>query len=247
MHPSKSVFASAGYDGTIRFWDITENTLLKRIELGKKNCVSALAFSPKNELLAVGCTSGVVLFYAYRDRILGEEGAEAPGGNSVSEEVVLDFKYSIRDSRGAAILIKFSADGDYMAISYDSELVPQTNQVGKSINVKHGVSFVQLYVHKLNKRNPSAAVKPKEEYVAFKTITFPSVRIQEPRSEGDDTLLKDQAFTHIEFSDDNKYMQLCYMPVSPNGKIDYSSEPQHILWDLYRFEILEVYLFRICS
>ncbi len=241
--PTCSVLVSGGYDCTLRFWDIQQNTLLKTILLGKKLKISAVAFSPSGTMLAVGLTNGMVIFYSFSATL---KDVPQDRYNPQVEKV-----FSTRDSRGTVLLIKFSSDAELIAISYDSEVVSVANPAGEKVEVKQGKSCVVVYVQSNSNRSPGVQ-KSKDPYSKLSQIYYPITHVEPDRSaaliptgtvaepvmgsQGPDG---DRAFTHMDFAADNTYLQLCYMPVSLHGKVDYSKQPLCLVWDLNMFQVIE--------
>ncbi len=62
MNPGRSIIASGSLDGTVIFWDINENKLLKSSKVTLKGGVKSLSFHPNGNILAIGGEDGSLQF-----------------------------------------------------------------------------------------------------------------------------------------------------------------------------------------
>jgi WD40 repeat protein len=62
-HPTRNECATVGEDGTVRLWDLDTRAPKAFVVLGEEDTdASAIAYSPDGELLALGLSSGSVMF-----------------------------------------------------------------------------------------------------------------------------------------------------------------------------------------
>ena len=221
LHPTLPILVSGSYDCTLRFWDTNMNMLLRKNSLGKTMKVSAIAFSPSGTLLTLGFINGTVIFYKFT-----EAEKEKMAYYDPSIEKVLTMK----NSKGAVILIKYSDDEEFVGVSFDAEIVVNTE--GK--RVRNGQSFVVVYVRSNSSRSLKIQ-KSKDPYSKFAQIIYPAKCGKSEQNSVNSSSSSDDShgvFTHMDFSENNDYLQLCYMPILYSRKIDYNSTPMYLLWNL---------------
>jgi WD40 repeat protein len=95
-HPTKDVFATASDDKTVRVWDAQNQILAQCFPMQDK--VQCLSFSPRGDLLAVGCTTGRFLVIESDKRSLV----------AVKE---------LQERREPILDIKFSPSGNLLAVA----------------------------------------------------------------------------------------------------------------------------------
>eukprot|EP01022_Parablepharisma_sp_SALTPOND_P016773 TRINITY_DN2537_c0_g1_i1.p1 TRINITY_DN2537_c0_g1~~TRINITY_DN2537_c0_g1_i1.p1 ORF type:complete len:1738 (+),score=108.49 TRINITY_DN2537_c0_g1_i1:2814-8027(+) len=242
LHPKFPILVSGGYDCTLRFWDMSMNMLLRTIPLGKKMKVSAIAFSPTANSLAVGFTNGTVQFYPFSE--------DSKEGRTARFDPQVGKPFTTREARGTVLLIRYSIDAEFVAVSYDSEVVSVVNPAGEKVEVKQGKSCVVVYVQTNSSKSPGIQ-KSKDPYSKLFQITFPIAHIEAehpsvlsatgatPRMENSHDSELSRAFTHMDFAEDNSLLQLCYMPVSLHGKVEYSKPPLCLVWNLNSCQVVE--------
>lgn len=245
LHPTLHITATGGYDGILRFWNAKLGLLLKTYPMGKKMKISAIKFSPNGAILIVGLSNGAAIFFSFNEN--------RNESNKSEFEPQIEKIFSTRDARGTVLLIKFSYNAELLAISYDAEVVAVANPAGEKIEAKQGRSCVVVYAM-ANSSRMSGAQKSKEPYAKLFQITFPLAHLEAehpsilsgnnqnvlmPTLEGGHDTELSRAFTHMDFSMDNSLLQLCYMPVSLHGKVDYSKSPLCLVWDLNNCQVVE--------
>lgn len=98
IHPSKFEYASVGADRTLRVMDMKTKTVLK-VAVLKVNA-RCLAYNPLGDVLAIGTENAL------------EDGAMC----LIVNEEHLNILHSFRDSKSAVVAIKFSPEGETLAL-----------------------------------------------------------------------------------------------------------------------------------
>lgn len=113
MHPKYPIMASVGNDETLKLWDIRKKVNMVNKSLGMKS--SCLGFSPDGAYLAVGMNSGFVL-------ILDSHIKKLNYGTFAEEflDPSLDVICSPKESKSAAINLKFSTSGEFLVVAYNN-------------------------------------------------------------------------------------------------------------------------------
>ena len=222
------LFVTVGDDETIRFWDVRKRIVLLTKNLGAK--ASAVAFHPDGDFLAVGLTNGVLFILDSKMKKLNygtyQEEFDLP---------TLDIIMNPKESKGAIICARFSARGDFLAVSYDNEKV--SSVAGELRSTKFDASFTQLYV---NRHSPKALNYPsnsRDLYVKAYKIVLPLADFHSSVERRNST-----AVAQMDFSHDDLFLQMCSMKVDQEHVRDYAGhEDIFAVWDIENNELVNDY------
>ena len=246
--PNSPFLVSAGYDCTIRLWNMKTDALvwMENLGIGSRDVrVSAMECSPEGDLLVLGLFSGKVIYYGFPKELASGE----------SSTIQISMRFSTHDSQGCVMAMRFTADAQYLAVSYNSSAI-----AGKSTSISSAAprvpGCVLVYAKNVFVSNRSAKA---DIYTRVKRIDVPSSSpssdlssIKQPPmqtsteksaifedEESSLSIPKERCAVQVEFSKDGRYLQLCYLPVYLTGRVLYSHEPTCIVWDLNKDSVAE--------
>ncbi len=237
--PNSALLVSAGYDCTIRLWNAKTDSLLwmDNLGMGSKDVrVSAMEFSPEGDLLVLGLFSGKVIYYGFPKDV----------GTGELRTPQISMKFSTHDSQGCVLALRFSADSQYLAVSYNAAVANKSNSVtGLKVSGTVLVYAKNVFASsKSGKADIYAKVKRIDVPLLSTSSDMSSVRPGLDKSsitvdDEESTVPKERCAVQAEFSKDGRYMQLCYLPVYSSGRVLYSHEPTCIVWDLNKDSVAE--------
>ena len=102
IHPIKLEFVTVGDDRTVRIWDIEAKQQLRMVRVDTK--ARACAYSPDGKVIAIGLGGG-------------DTSAKKEGAFAILNEADLTIIHEARDSKSAITDIKFSCDGQTLALA----------------------------------------------------------------------------------------------------------------------------------
>jgi len=216
--PSSNFIISSGDDCTLRLWNLEDNSLVWMEDLGisRNMRVSAMCIDPTGDILVIGFRSGKVVFYKlYREEV---------SGMLLKKIVKVSMRCTVHDSTNMVLAIKFSTQGDFLAIAYSYGKQPSSTE-----DTRESAGGVFIY-----ERNPIKTAK--ELYIKSKWIEIPMFPSKEQDNLNQDT---GKAPCHIEFSDDNEFLQICFQTLTKSGTILYQKDPTCIVWDIERKAVVE--------
>jgi hypothetical protein len=77
-----------------------------------------------------------------------------------------------KEARAAVVCIKYSFNGDFLAISYNNEYRPQDQDLDSDIGIREP-SFVLIYVNRISGKNPGLKLSSKDIYVKLIKLVLP--------------------------------------------------------------------------
>lgn len=155
---------SVGDDESLRLWDLEKNTLIWKKHLGKK--ATAIAYSPNGDFLVLGMADGhIIVMDAKLDKI-----------PETDEYVIPSFDFNMRPKEGKAsvIALKYSFQGEFLAISYNNEYRESDFEAKDGNIVASGEpSFVMIYVNRNSSRNFHSKIGNRDPYFKFMKLVLP--------------------------------------------------------------------------
>ena len=137
-HPKKPQYVTVGDDKTLKKWSIHEKKMIMSVGLGIM--ARACCYDPCGDLIAVGCGGRV-----------GRGKQKADGTVRVYDEATLDLKCEIRDAKQWIGDIKFSPDGQTLAVaSHNNSIylyaVSRADKSSVSLNLRSKFSKHNSYI-----------------------------------------------------------------------------------------------------
>ena len=147
----------------------------------------------------------------------------------------LDIIMNPKESKGAIVCIRFSARGDFLAVSYDNEKVGAT--AGELRSTKFDTSFVQLFVNRHSAKAMSFPSNSKALYVKAYKIVLPLADFHSSVEKRNTT-----AVAQMDFSEDDYFLQMCSMRIDQEHVRDYvGGEDIFAVWDIDNNELVNDY------
>lgn len=118
----------------------------------------------------------------------------------------LDIVMSPKEAKAAAVCIRFSYRGDYMAVGFNNEYRDEDLNGKKNFADlgQRDPSFVLIYVNRLSKKNPGIKLNSRDPYVKLMILRVPLNEFQTSSS-----IRKQLAVTCLDFSKDDNCLQMC--------------------------------------
>lgn len=190
LHWDLPILASIGDDKSLKIWDYEKHTCIGSKELDSKTAPCAVEFS-SNGLLGIGMENGVVIIIGCKNN-----------GWGFKSELVLDVLLSVRESSAAILCINFTADSEYMAISFDNykgmSSLAEVSSI-KTAGLDMNTGFVVLF------QSDDLSYYKKISKIVLPFGNLKDIGNYPPRSEC--------AVTSIEFSEDNLYIAMFHQKV----------------------------------
>ena len=147
----------------------------------------------------------------------------------------LDIIMNPKESKGAVICIKFSARGDFLAVSFDNEKVSAS--IGELRATKFDTSFVQLYVNRHSSKAMNFQSNSKSLYLKAYKIVLPLADFHSSSESRNTT-----AVAQMDFSEDDLFIQMCSMRIDHEHVRDYAGgEDIFAVWDIDNNELVNDY------
>lgn len=218
IHPFFPIITIIGSDKTIRFYDYGKKRLIIAKELGLK--CSCCTFSPDGTLLVVGFETGTVMFF---DTKMSSQNLEVNQNYYLPK---LESVLTIRTGVTPVLAIKFSAQSDFVCISYDNK----KNKLNDYISG----SYISIYI----KQNSSLMnFKKKIESEGF-YIKVSDFNIPISQFEINNLDRNSSATTSIDFSEDSKYILISSHKVNEFDKKNNATKSIFIIWDIINNQVV---------
>ncbi len=220
LHPYFPIVAFFSGDQTIRLFDFLKYKVILSSNLGYQ--ATAACFSPDGKILAVGLINGYTALF---DSYMKENKLGGFGNDYLLPKIdVLNY---IKENN-TPLEIKFSFNGDLLAISYDNK-----RQNEKCL----GGSYVALFLlksSKLNNFHKKVSGNQNIDNVYNKLID-----IFIPLSQYEQTNINknESVCTSIDFSEDSSYVLLSSQKISDSFVKD-GSDTIFIIWDIANNQIV---------
>jgi hypothetical protein len=140
-----------------------------------------------------------------------------------------------KETKGAILCIRFSARGDYLAVSMDNEKVGENE--GDIRATRFDTSFVQLYVNRHSSKALNYPSNSKSLYIKAYKIVLPLADFHASVEKRSTT-----AISAMDFTDDDQFLQMCSMRIDQEHVRDYSGgEDIFAIWDIENNELVSEY------
>lgn len=144
----------------------------------------------------------------------------------------LDVLMSPKEAKAAVIAIKYSFNGDYLAVSYNNEYreFDLTNPEERELSQREP-SFVMIFVNRISPKNPGLKLGSKDTYVKFMKLVLPLGDFVASAS-----LRSKLAVTSCDFSDCDGYLQMSVQKINHDCVLDpatyTNAEDCFVIWDI---------------
>ena len=214
LHPYFPIVAIFSGDQTIRLFDYLKNKIVLSSNLGY--VATAASFSADGKILAVGLING---YTALIDSFMKENKLGGFGNDYLLPRIdVLNY---IKENN-IPLEIKFSSNGELLAISYDNK-----RQNEKSL----GGSYVAIFLYKTSKLNnfhKKLSTNQNNDNLYIKLI---DIFVPHSQYEQSNINKNDSVCTSIDFSEDSLFVLLSNQRFTDSFQKD-SNETIFIIWDI---------------
>jgi hypothetical protein len=147
----------------------------------------------------------------------------------------LDIIMNPKEAKSAILAMRFSARGDFLAVSYDNEKM--SNAAVESRATKFDTSFVLLYVNRHSSKSMNYPSNSKALYVKAYKIVLPLADFNSSIE-----VRNTSAVSQMDFSDDDLFLQMVSMKINEDNVRDFEGgEDIFAVWDIENNELVNDY------